>query len=80
VNRNDRSAVTQLQITVSVFRLNYTFHLIVEGMLVWTFSGGFCMNYRLAVTKLINHLPYFWNFDDVTNMVARCFSLFSIIR
>jgi len=36
------------------------------------------MNYRFAVTKLLNqllnHVPYFQNFDDVTNTVARCFS------
>jgi len=36
------------------------------------------MNYRFAVTiRLLNHLPYFRNFNDVTNTVARCFSLFS---
>jgi len=26
------------------------------------------MNYGFAVTKLLNHLPYFRNFDDVTNL------------
>jgi len=36
------------------------------------------MNYRSAVTRLSNHLPYFLNLDDVTNMVARYFSLISI--
>jgi len=41
VNRNNRSLVTQLQITVSVFRLNYAFRLIVEGLMVCTFSWGF---------------------------------------
>jgi len=47
-------------------------------------SGGghflrmcFGMNYCFAITRLLNHLPYFRNFDDVTNMVARCFSSFS---
>jgi len=33
--------MTQLQITVSVFRLIYAFHLIVEGLMACTFSGGF---------------------------------------
>jgi len=41
VNLNDRSPVTQLEITVSVFRLNYAFRLIVEGLMVCTFSTGF---------------------------------------
>jgi len=62
VNLNDRSPVTRLQITVFVFRLNCAFHLIVEGLTVRTLSGVFCMNYRFAVTRLLNHLPYFWKF------------------
>ena len=39
------------------------------------------MNYRFAVTRLLNHVPYFRNFDDVTNTVTmqmvftRCFPL-----
>ena len=75
MNLNDHSLVTQLQeVTVCVFRLNYAFRLIVEGLKVCTFPGGFCMNYRFAVTRLLNHVPYFRNFDDVTNTVARCFS------
>jgi len=44
------------------------------------FRWMFCMNYRFAVTMLLNHLPYFRNFDDVTNTVARYFSVFSIKR
>jgi len=73
VNLNDRSTVTQLQVTIFVFRLNYAFHLIAEGLTVCIFSVGFCMSYRFAVTKLLSHVPYFRNFDDVTNTVARCF-------
>ena len=38
------------------------------------------MNCRFAVTRLSNHLPYFRNLYDITNMVARCFSPFSIKR
>ena len=38
---NDRSPVTQLQIMVSVFRLNYVFRRVVETLMVCTFSGGF---------------------------------------
>jgi len=41
VNRNDRCPVTQLQIRVSVFHLNYAFRLIVEYLMVCTFSWGF---------------------------------------
>jgi len=53
---------------------------IVEALMVCTFSWGPCMNYRFAVTRLLSHLPYFRNFDDVTNTIARSFSLFSIKR
>jgi len=31
------------------------------------------MNYRFAVTRLLNHLPYFRNFDAVTNTVPDAF-------
>jgi len=75
-----RSPMAHLQITVSVFRLNHEFRLIMEGLMVCTVSGGFCMNYCFTVTRPLNHLPYFRNFDDVTNTVVRCFSLFSIKR
>ena len=72
MNLNDRSAVTQLQIMVYAFRLDYAFRLIVEVLMVCTFSGGFSnMDYRFAVTRLLNHLPYFRNFDDAANTVAR---------
>jgi len=54
--------------------LNYALHLTVEGLVVCTFSEGFCTNYRFSVSRLLNHLLYFRNLDDVTNMVARCFS------
>jgi len=70
VNLNDRSLVTQLQITVSVFRLNCAFHLIVEGLIS---PEVFCMYYCFAVTRLLNHLRYFLNFDDVTNTVPDAF-------
>ena len=32
------------------------------------------MNYRFAITRLLNHVPYFRNFNDVTNTAARCSS------
>jgi len=70
VNLNDRSLVTQLQVTVCIFRLNYAFHLTVEGLVVCTFSERFCMNYRFSVSRLLNHLLYFRNLGDVTNAVA----------
>ena len=70
LNLNDRSPVKKLQITVSVFRLNYAFRLIVGGLMVCTFYAGFCVNYRFAVTKLLSNLPCFRNFDDATNTVA----------
>ena len=73
MNLNDRSPVIQLQITISVFRLNYAFHLIVEGLMVCTFSGVFCMNYRFVVTRLLNHQPNIRNFDEVSNTVADAF-------
>jgi len=33
--------VTQLQVTVCIFRLNYALRLTVEGAVVCTFSEGF---------------------------------------
>jgi len=48
----------------------------------WRSFGGvhflrmFCMNYRFfSVSMLLNHLFYFRNLDDVTNMVADVFHL-----
>ena len=75
MNLNDRSRVTQLQVTVCVFRLNYVFHFTYSGR---SDGGHFLrMCFGIAITRLLSHLPYFRNFDDVTNMVARCFSSFS---
>jgi len=47
---------------------------------VYCLRRFFCMNCRFVVTRLLNNLPCFRNFDDVTNTVTRCFSLFSIKR
>jgi len=44
-----------------------TFHLIVEGLLMCPFSGGFLYDLPFC-------LPYFQKFDKVMNIVARCFS------
>jgi len=76
VNLNDRSLVTQLQVTLCIFRLNYALRLTVEGLVVCTFSEDFCMNYRFFRFKAFKsyHLLYFRNLDDVKNTVARCFS------
>jgi len=71
---NDRSLVTQLQVTVCVFRLNYALHGTMEGLVVCTFFEDFCMNYRFSVSRLLNNLLYIRNLDDVTNTVARSFS------
>jgi len=82
VNLNDRSPVTQLQITVSVFHLNYSFNPSYSGR-----SDGvhflrifFLYEFSFRRYKAFK-LPNFRNFDHsigVTNTVARCFSLFSI--
>jgi len=74
MNLNGRSLVTQQQITVCIFRLNYAFNLTVEGLVVCTFSKGFRMNCRFSASRLLNGLLYFRNLDDVTNTVARCCS------
>ena len=74
---SDRCPVTKLQITVSVFRLNYAFHLIAEGLMVCTISAEVFL-YEFPF-RLLSHIPYSRNFE-VTNTVARCFSLFSIKR
>jgi len=75
---NDHSPVTQLQSTVSVFRLNYAFRLIVEGLVVCTVSGFFLYELPFRRYKAFKSptLFYFQNFDDFTNTVARCFSLY----
>ena len=39
MNLNERSPVTQLQVTAFVFCSNYAFHLIAEGITVWPFSS-----------------------------------------
>jgi len=54
MNINNCSLVTQLQlqVMVCVFHVNYAFHLIVKGLMVCTFSRGFCTNCRFAVTRL----------------------------
>ena len=57
MNLNHCSPVKQLHVTVCAIRVNYAFHLIVEGLTVCTLSGGgVCMNYRFfgvfAVTML----------------------------
>jgi len=76
-----RSPVTELQVTAYVFGLPHAFHLIAECLTVCSFSGSFfCTTYRFAVTRLWSNPPYFRNFDDVENTVARCFSPFSAKR
>ena len=81
MNLNDRSLVTQLQVTVCIFRLNYALHLTVEGLAVCTFFEGFCTNYRFSVSRLLSLLLYFRHFDDVTNMVATtCQMLFHLVQ
>jgi len=52
VNVNKRFPVTQLQVTAYDFGSTYAFHLIAEGLTVCSFSGGFCITYRFAVTGL----------------------------
>jgi len=51
--------VTKLQVTACVFGSTYAFHLIVEGLTVCPFCGGFCTTYRFAVTRLWSHPSYF---------------------
>ena len=58
MNLNDRSLLTQLQVTVCIFRLNYALHLTVEGLVVCTFSEGFRMNCRFfEISMLRTRLP-----------------------
>ena len=38
MNLNERSPVTELQVTACVFCSNYAFHLIAEGLTMWPFS------------------------------------------
>ena len=41
MNGNERSPVTELQVTACIFRSNYAFHLIATGVSVCPFSRGF---------------------------------------
>ena len=71
---HDRSSAIQLQVTACVFRSNYAFHLIAEGLTVCPFSGGFSYDLPFCRYGLWSHVPYFRNLDNVTNTVASCFS------
>jgi len=62
MNCNDRSPVTQLQITLSVLRLNYAFRLIVEGLMVCIVSGVFLYELAFRRYKAFKSPTLFWKF------------------
>ena len=41
----------QLEVMACIFRSNYLFHVIADGLKVCTFSGVFFTTYRFAVTR-----------------------------
>jgi len=60
VTANERSLVTRLQVTTRVFRSNYEFHIIAEGLKVCPFSGGFSYDLRFRRYKALKSpTPYF---------------------
>jgi len=67
MNLNDRSPVTQPQITVSVLFELYSPSYSGRSGGVHFLRSFFCMNYSFTVTRLLNHLHHFWIFDGVTN-------------
>ena len=52
MNISERCTVTELQVPACVFGLTYAFRLIIEGLRLCPFSGGFCMTYHFAITRL----------------------------
>jgi len=67
--------VTELQVTARVFRSTYSVHLTAKGLAVCPFSGTFLYDLPFCrYIRLWSHPPYFRNFDNVANTVAKCFS------
>ena len=75
-----RSILQQVQSVVSarcfgdMLRHVISLQQVLQVDVKMAVSGGFYMNYHFAITRLLNHVPYFRNFNDVTNTAARCSS------